>query len=367
MIADKNYRILIVDDDPSVLGFISLILTRKGYAINAFEKAEDALDLVRKENFDAVLTDVKMPGISGIEFLEKIHEIDRDIPVILMTAYADLEITVEAIKKGVFDFIIKPYQAEQILHAVEKAIRYRRFIEMEKDYRHLLEEFNREIEALITERTMNLMAMTVADKVRNPAIVIGRIAKKLYGRNNIPSDISDNLKCIIEETEKLEDIVKYFHEMLRSKKPRFTYEDLNEIIKTVVNSVKDKNINIQTELAELPLRINMEKNLMRIAIILLIKNAMEAIEQKGEILIKTYQAEDKIYLEITDNGEGIHPEFIEKIFQPFFSTKKQGFGMGLPLVKQIVDEHFGEINVKSEFKKGSTFKLSFPLRWKEQQ
>ena len=365
MIDDTNYKILVVDDDPSVLGFISLVLKRKGYEINAFEKAEDALDILQKENFDAVLTDIKMPGISGIEFLEKIHEINRDIPVILMTAYADLDITVEAIKKGVFDFIIKPYQSEQIFHAIEKAIKYKRFIEMEKDYRRLLEEFNREIEALIAERTMNLMAMTVADKVRNPAIVIGRIAKKLYEKSDISPDILENLRCIIEETEKLDSIVKEFYEMLKSKKSKFVYEDLNEIVKTVVKSIGDKNIRIETKFAEQPLRINMEKNLIRIAIILLIKNAMEAIQNRGEVSIKTYQTEDKVFLEITDNGEGIPPEILDKIFQPFFSTKKKSFGMGLPLVKQIVEEHMGEISVRSELQNGSTFLLSFPLRWKE--
>ncbi len=365
MIANTNYQILVVDDDPSVLGFISLILKRKGYVVNAFEKAEEALNILQKENFDAVLTDVKMPGISGIEFLGKIHEINRDIPVILMTAYADLDITVEAIKKGVFDFIIKPYQPEQIFHAVEKAVKYKRFIEMEKDYRHLLEEFNREIEALITERTMNLMAMTVADKVRNPAIVIGRIAKKLSEKNNISPDISENLKCIIEETEKLDNIVKDFHEMLKSKKSKFAYEDLNEIVRVAIQPAENKNIKFKIEISEQPLRINMEKNLIRIAIILLVKNAIEAIHDEGEISIKTYQDDDKVFLEIADNGEGIPNEFIDKIFNPFFSTKKQGFGMGLPLVKQIVDEHLGEISVKSELNKGSKFILSFPLRWKE--
>ncbi len=365
MITNANYKILVVDDDPSVLGFISLILKRKGYVIDAFEKAEDALGILQQKNFDAVLTDVKLPGISGIEFLAKIHEINRDIPVILMTAYAELDITVEAIKKGVFDFIIKPYQPEQIFHAVEKAVKYKRFIEMEKDYRRLLEEFNREVEALITERTMNLMAMTVADKVRNPAIIIGRIAKKLSEKNNISPDISENLKCIIQETEKLDSIVKDFHEMLKSKKSKFIYEDLNEIVRTAIQSVENKNIKLKTEISEQPLKINMEKNLIRIAIILLFKNAVEAIHNEGKISIKTYQDDEKAYFEITDSGEGISPEFIDKIFQPFFSTKKQGFGMGLPLVKQIVDEHLGEINVKSELNKGTTFILSFPLRWKE--
>jgi DNA-binding NtrC family response regulator len=91
---------------------------------------------LQEEKIDAVLTDVKMPEITGIELLEKIHTINGDIPVILMTGYADFDITVDAIRKGVFDFIIKPYQPERIIRSVEKAVKYKRFLEMEKSYKH---------------------------------------------------------------------------------------------------------------------------------------------------------------------------------------------------------------------------------------
>ncbi len=146
-----------------------------------------------------------MPVVSGVEILEKIHNTNPDIPVILITGHPDIDTAVDAIKKGVFDFIVKPYKPEQIIHSLEKALKYKRLVEMEKDYKNILED-NQEMEALIAERTMNLMALTVADRVRNPATVIGYMGKKMLQRKDISEDFKENLVSIIEETEKLQNI-----------------------------------------------------------------------------------------------------------------------------------------------------------------
>lgn len=365
MTSNNQNTILVVDDDPSVLDFISLLLRQHGYIVISRERAKDVLNALQEEKIDAVLTDVKMPEITGIELLEKIHTINIDIPVILMTAYADFDITIDAIKKGVFDFIIKPYQPEQIIHSVEKAVKYKRFVEMEKSYKHLLEEFNQEMETLVSERTMNLMALTIADRVRNPAMVIGCKAKKMAEKKDVPEDFRKNLLCILEESEKLQTMVKDFQNLLKSRKSKFSYDDINEVVESVVPSVEKRDVTLVVDLSEQPLRINMEKDLLRVAISLLIKNALEAMPENGRLTIETGQEEEEVFLRISDTGSGIPANFLENIFVPFFSTKKRSFGMGLPLVKQIVSEHLGEISVKSEEGKGTTFLLTFPSRWKD--
>lgn len=365
MTFNNQNSILVVDDDPSVLDSISSLLKKNGYIVISCERAKDAFIALQEEKIDAVLSDVKMPEITGIELLEKIHIINSDIPVILMTAYADFDITVDAIKKGVFDFIIKPYQPEQIIHSVEKAVKYKTFLEMEKSYKHLLEEFNQEIETLVSERTMNLMALTIADRVRNPAIVIGSKAKKMANKKDVPEDFRKDLLCILEETEKLQTMVKDFHNLLKNKKSKFSYDDINEVVESVASSVEKRDVTLIFNLSDQPLKINMEKDLLRVAISLLIKNAMEAMPQNGRLTIETGQHEEEVFLRISDTGCGIPTIFLENIFVPFFSTKKRGFGLGLPLVKQIVSEHMGKISVKSEEGKGTRFSLTFPSRWKD--
>jgi len=140
MSAENAGSILVVDDNSFVLDSTALLLAGYGFAVTPCKSADEALEIFKGRAADAVLTDIKMPGTTGIELLEKIRVLNREVPVILMTAYADLDLAVNAIKKGAFDFIIKPYKPEYLIHAIEKAVKYHKLIEMEKTYKHRLEE-----------------------------------------------------------------------------------------------------------------------------------------------------------------------------------------------------------------------------------
>jgi cyclic di-GMP phosphodiesterase len=132
--------LLIVDDDPYVLESISTLLKEYGYNVYICQNANDAIKMVQRISFDVVLTDIKMPQVTGIELLQNIHTYNQQIPVILMTAFAELDVAVDAIKRGAFDFITKPYNPDYLLHSVEKAVKYTRFIQMEKNYKSMLED-----------------------------------------------------------------------------------------------------------------------------------------------------------------------------------------------------------------------------------
>ncbi len=132
--------ILVVDDETYVLDSITNLLKEYGYSVVACKSGEEAMDVLQKDDINIVLTDIKMPGVSGIELLERIHAFDSEIPVILMTAYADLDIAIAAIKQKAFDFITKPCKAEHLFHTVQKAVRFIHLLQLEKDYTHKLED-----------------------------------------------------------------------------------------------------------------------------------------------------------------------------------------------------------------------------------
>ncbi len=234
-----------------------------------------------------------------------------------------------------------------------------------------LSEMNLELETLVAERTMGLMALTVADRVRNPASVIGLTCQRMIEREEVSQTVRDNIKDIIDESKKLEIIVKDFEILLKSKRSVFRLEDINEIIRGVVKiagkEAEEKGLQVTLNLEEPLQKINAQKNLMRAAVFHLIRNATDATSPGGRIEVVTRSDGDRVRLSVSDTGAGIPKEAIEKIFDPFFSTKKFRFGMGLPLIKQIVSEHLGDISVESEEGKGTIFRLSFPVRWKEQQ
>jgi putative two-component system response regulator len=137
---DKTSDILIVDDDPLSLGVAAGLLEQVGYKVSACNNANDAISFLDSNSSDVVLTDIQMPGVSGIELLERIRSIDPELPVILMTGYAELKTAIDAVQKGAFGFLQKPYKPAQLFQSIKKAVDYRRLICLEKDYQKALEE-----------------------------------------------------------------------------------------------------------------------------------------------------------------------------------------------------------------------------------
>jgi putative two-component system response regulator len=132
-------RIFVVDDDRFVLESVTTLLTEFGFAVRAFSNGQEAVRQFVMEPVDLVLTDINMPVMDGLELLEKIRFLDKETPVVLMTAYADLDVAVKAIQKGAFDFIIKPYRPPALVHTVEKGVNYKRLTQIEKNYKAELE------------------------------------------------------------------------------------------------------------------------------------------------------------------------------------------------------------------------------------
>ncbi|MDD2365304.1 MAG: response regulator [Desulfuromonadaceae bacterium] len=132
-------RIFVIDDDRFVLESVTTLLTEFGFTVRAFSNGKEAVKQFVMEPVDLVLTDINMPIMDGLELLEKIRFLDKETPVILMTAYADLDVAVKAIQKGAFDFIIKPYRPPALVHAVEKGVNFKRLTQIEKNYKAELE------------------------------------------------------------------------------------------------------------------------------------------------------------------------------------------------------------------------------------
>ncbi len=231
-----------------------------------------------------------------------------------------------------------------------------------------LTELNLELEEIVAERTMSLMALTVADKVRNPAAVIGIVCKRVLEKKEQNGQLDESLQDVIDECIKLQTVVGDFENMLKTRRSQFSYENINDIVRDVVPTVtkeaEDKGVLMSIRLFDKPLKINMQKSLLRVAIFHVLRNAIDATSNGGVVRLNTSIEGENVVLTVSDPGMGINLEDVERIFDIFYSTKRKGFGMGLPLVKQIITEHLGEVRVASEVGKGTTFKIIFPSRWK---
>ncbi|MBI4685248.1 MAG: response regulator [Nitrospirae bacterium] len=152
-----------------------MLLGSEGYTVVTCNDSENALNKLEKDNINIVLSDVKMPKVTGTELLEKIHDIYPDMPVILMTAFAELDIAIDAIKRNAFDFISKPYNPQHLIFTVDKALKYNRLLNMEKQYKVDLEETVRKktqelADALVTIKNVNkeiILRLTAAAEFRD--------------------------------------------------------------------------------------------------------------------------------------------------------------------------------------------------------
>lgn len=214
--------ILVVDDEDSVRDSITLILKTKlnggeSYSVIPCCSAEEAMTKVQENNVDVVVTDIKMPKVTGIELLDRIHKVDNQMPVLLMTAYADLELAMDAVKKGAFDFIMKPLDHDYLIHSIKKALQQRNLITFGKLYKKYLEsklaeKSNKLEEALTDLENMNREIVqrlaTVAEFRDSGSIAhifrISLYANRIARAMGLPSDFTN----AITFSSKLHDIGK---------------------------------------------------------------------------------------------------------------------------------------------------------------
>lgn len=171
----KPAKIIFVDDTADLLDCMAELLSDYGFTVYPFSNGLDAFQKFLEEPVDVVLTDIKMPGITGIELLDRIRAVDQETPVILATGHADLDVAVDAVKKGAFDLILKPYKIHYLIHAVEKGISHKKMRQFETNYKieleHIVQQRTRELtDALLMVKNMSrviIERLTAAAELRD--------------------------------------------------------------------------------------------------------------------------------------------------------------------------------------------------------
>lgn len=208
---------------------------------------------------------------------------------------------------------------------------------------------------------------SIAHSLSNPLnIISGNADFLLFDKKENDKDYEE-IKIILDETTR---ITKSIRHLLNFSRPLHTEKkenNLNEIILKVISELKflsgSNKIKIKKSLSkELPV-FKFDNSQIEEIISNIVTNAMQAIPKEGEIIVKSIFEDNKIILEISDNGNGIAKENLPKIFLPFYSTKEygKGTGLGLAISRRVVIEHGGEITVESKVGKGTKFKITFPV------
>jgi len=139
----QSARILAVDDQPQMLALLRSTLELEGYQVQLASNGADALAALEMNNFELVLTDIVMTDTDGISLLEKIHRQSPNLPVVMVTAVHDIATAIDAMRRGAYDYLLKPFEREVLLGAVKRALEHRKTVEQTQNYRQSLEQMVR--------------------------------------------------------------------------------------------------------------------------------------------------------------------------------------------------------------------------------
>lgn len=360
----KNPIILVIDDEESMRDSCALILTKEGYQAELAEDGSIGLEKIKNLKPDLVLIDLKMPGISGMEVLDNIKQIDPNIIPVVITGYATVESAVEAMKKEAYDFLPKPFTPEELRIIIRRGLERRKLI--------LETESLRREKRLIEE---NFITM-VTHQLRSPLVAIMQYFEVILA--GMAGDVEEKQKeMILRAKDRSEGLLKLINDWLNvarlnggkiveKRKPL----NLKKIFENIVNLMQPlaKENNVSLELTSLSGTdfVQGDKESLEQVFSNLISNAINYNKPKGSVKISTKEEAEFIATEVQDTGIGISKEHLPLIFDQFYrvsrseSQKSKGTGLGLTIAKKIVEAHEGSIHVSSELGKGSTFTVLLP-------
>lgn len=218
---------------------------------------------------------------------------------------------------------------------------------------------------------LNVLAAGLVHEIKNPLNTISVNLQLLNEDLQVDSSktgkkMLSRIQLLQKEVFRLQDILSDFLRFTNKHELNLEECDINEIIENVLDFVAPEAIQNSIRIlknfdSNLP-KCNLDRNVIKQALLNVILNAQQAMSEGGELMVRTFQNRENIYIDITDTGYGIPSDKIDKIYQVYYSTKKTGTGLGLPTVKRIIEGHKGTISVHSEEGKGSSFLIQIPFK-----
>ncbi|MCF8127440.1 MAG: response regulator [Deltaproteobacteria bacterium] len=370
----ENISLLLVDDEHNFRQTVAKRLIKRGMNVRQASSGQECLDSIAKDPVDVVVLDVKMPGMDGIETLHRIKEKHPDIEVIFVTGHACAQDGVEGIKTGAFDYLCKPIELEHLFSKIRQAFE-KRIREKEKrkeeDFRAKMEH-----QMIATERLASLgtLAAGVAHEINNPLAIIREAAgwmNSILEKDELDpmprkGDFEKALGKIEAGVERARRITHQLLESVKQTDSTISEVNLKELLAETValhqKEATDKDLKIIQEMGAESDIIWTDPYKLRQVLINIISNAVHATESGGRITAKIEAFDDDVAIHITDTGPGIPREHLEKIFEPFFSTKPpgEGTGLGLFVSRSIINKLGGEMNVESRLGEGTRFCIKLP-------
>ncbi len=385
MTIQKNMQcgyIVCVDDDRSLLDVLIQQLEGafgRTHEIEGAESANEAIELIDEllesgERVDMVISDQVMPGMKGDRLLEIIHTRYPGTITVMLTGQGGLNSAIYAINNaGLSKYLLKPWNNDELKGTLQDLLERSRlerenkrlFYELQEAYEHLQQTQD---QLLKSEKLAVVGKLTagIAHEIRNQLTVLGyaEIIKMAVPGNE---QVNQYVENILGARDRILSIVEEIRQFARNQAQSYPKEptSLRDIVETALNimgydkAAKRRTIIRKIEASPI-LSVNKDKLIQ--VVINLLRNAIQATQDEDEITVSLTTRDTLAVVQVRDTGCGIQPEFLRKIWQPFFSTKgEEGTGLGLDICKRIVEGHNGHIYCESQLGKGTTFSIELPF------
>lgn len=374
-----DIHLLLVDDEEYFRQTLAKRLAKRGMTTEQAATGEACLCVLEEKSPDVVLLDVKMPGMDGIEVLHQIKKRSPQTEVILLTGHSNAQDGVDGIKAGAFDYLSKPVELEHLLGKIKQAHeKVRREAERKKEAEYRA-EMAKQMVACERLAALGTLAAGVAHEINNPLAIIGESAgwmrqllqKKELAEVPHKGDFEKALGKIEKGIERAGRITHHLLGLVRKETSVVSEVDLKTLLEEAVGLIHSDAQNKGIEIVILPDNpscvIWSDPYPLRQVLINLLTNAVHATGPGGKITLVLEDKAQGIILTVADTGQGIPKENMEKIFEPFFSTKApgEGTGLGLFVSRGIIEKLGGTIRVESKLGQGSRFMIRLPKKAEE--
>ena len=371
-------QVLLVDDEPGILRVLGISLADRGYRVLTAENGEEALRVFHEARPEVILTDIKMPGMDGIELLKRIKAESPNTEVIMITGHGEMELAIQSLKYDASDFITKPINDEALDIALRRALE-------KLSYKKKLKEYTEDLEKLVEEKTRKLLEAerlaAVGQTVAGLAHAIKNITAGLTGgmyvlEKGIDLDnrsyLSQGWQMIKGNVQKIKGMAVDLLNYAKEREPEYQLCDPNgparEVYDLMLSRATEVGVALKIDPAQSLPDAWFDREGIHRVLLNLVSNAIDACtdiscaSKTCEVSLRTLKPQGwAVEYQVIDNGCGMDEETRKKVFQIFFSTKgSRGTGLGLMIARKIVDEHGGVIDLSSEKGSGTVFRVRLP-------
>ncbi len=357
-------RILVVEDDRAVREGIADILEVAGYEVLTASNGEEALNMLRQQRLDLIVSDIMMPHMDGYDFYEAVHGKSEwvTIPFIFLTAKGAKEDVRLGKQLGADDYLVKPFEREDLLIAVEAKLK--RLEEVQRPALERVEQLEEQLTRSERLALLGQLAAEFAHEIKSPLSVITMQAALLQRQLGTEDrEVAEDMARIIKQGKRIgemaQNLLEYSRRAPLAREATDIHQVLEETLAFTSYLLTRRGITLERHFdRDLP-PISVDPAQMEQVFLNLIVNAAQATPYEGKLTVSTRRVGDEVHISFADTGCGIPAENMDKIFEPYFTTKPQGEGTGLGLYvcRNIITKHHGSIEVESEVDVGTTFTI----------